>query len=207
VEHIGEAYGIHVKWIFRLVARLLRMSREDRGATRLGSKGAAAIGAKAFVTSAPIIVLIDGTDLGCLALRQAGSVAQESSRRVVVVFVRQFRLSGMTHAFVPDGIAIVEDALDAARTVALAQAISELDPRLVDWSFEVHEGEPMEHLMAAARSHGSDTIVIARPTTGMFRMDRRLSLVARMTRKWTGTLVVVRDDNVRGSSGDQSDIS
>lgn len=138
----------------------------------------------------PIVVGVDGSAAGRVALEEAAGSARGNDRLVVVVFVRHFPHAGLRALAFGTG-AVIEDAMDELQIVAEAEAIAVFDPAGVRWRFEVGRGEPAAELMRIAAAHDAETIVITARRHGALASFTLGVVTAQLLRRWQHCLLVV----------------
>lgn len=134
----------------------------------------------------------DGSEASRLAIREAGALAQQSGRSVVLVFVRESRYQATSSVLSVGALAPLQECLDGEQTIAQAQGIAVLDALGVPWSFELRYGQPATELMKAATAHEAETIVVAGRRHGAIGSVAHSSVTAQLLHRWPHALLVVR---------------
>ena len=141
----------------------------------------------------PIVVGTDGSDASRHALFEAGALAKETGRRVVLVVVRRLKQQGTAGVFAPGAIGPLQENLAAVQTLAQAQGIAVLDGLGVPWTFEVRCGQPAAELMKSATAHDAEIIVVAGRRRGTIgSIAGASSVTAQLLHHWPYSLLVVR---------------
>jgi nucleotide-binding universal stress UspA family protein len=140
----------------------------------------------------PIVVGADGSDTSRLAIEEAASIAKGSGQMVAVVFVRHFPFTGLG-VLGSAGLSavVVQNALDAAQSLAEAQSIAILDLAHVRWRFEVRTGEPAGELMGLATELEAEMIVVAGRRHGAIGGFTCGSVSMHLLHRWPGSLLVI----------------
>ena len=140
----------------------------------------------------PIVAGTHGSELSRSAIAEAGSLARQSGRSVVLVFVRQLRFEGSVSAFAFGAITHLNDAVDAEQIVAQAQGIALLDPLGIEWKLDIRCGQPATELMKAARAHSAETIVVGGRRRGTVGSIAHSSVSAQLLHRWPRSLLIIR---------------
>lgn len=122
-----------------------------------------------------VVVGVDGTSSGLAALTEAARDAAETHARVVCVHVRaEPMLAEMMVLMAPYATAVVSEWRDALELEAWLHCVQVVEPRGVDWEFQVAYGRPADALseIAAAR-RASAVYVGARRRGGWARRLHR----------------------------------
>lgn len=139
----------------------------------------------------PIVAGTDGSDVGRLAIAEAGRIAMSVGSGVVVVFARNSRLTGPTSVFAVDALNALEESIDSEQMIALAQGIAELDSIGVPWTFDVSRGHPVDQLIKAAERHHANTIVLGASRRRWRGRIGRSSAAQQLVQRWPHLLVLV----------------
>ena len=153
----------------------------------------------------PIVVGTDGSETSRLAIEEAALLSKGAGEPVMLVFVRQPRLAGLSAVGAGSlGVAVEQEALDGSQCLAEAQGIAILDPAGVNWSFEVRTGDPATELMRAADECHADTIVVAGRRHGVIGGIAYGSVCTHLLHRWPHSLLVVhRPSSPAGAHADR----
>jgi nucleotide-binding universal stress UspA family protein len=138
----------------------------------------------------PLIVGVDGSDGSLLGLREAVAMVAGTDRALVVAHIRPAPYKiwiTMTNT----GVCPMGDIADKSQMVTDAECIAAIGTTDAQWQFEVHRGEPAAALMEVARTHDSDTIVVAGRRHGPLGGFAYGATSVRLFHRWTGALIVL----------------
>jgi nucleotide-binding universal stress UspA family protein len=139
----------------------------------------------------PIIAGTDGSDLGALAIEEAGVLASRYRRPVMVVFVRPTPvLYDGLYAVPRTDQTCPTKSLGAREVLVAAQAITMLDSLDVSWTVRVRHGRPANELMRTAAENESTMIVVARRRLDSCRIPR-YSVTGRLITRWHKSLLIM----------------
>jgi nucleotide-binding universal stress UspA family protein len=147
----------------------------------------------------PVVVGVDGSDAGLLALEEAASMISGTERSLLAVFVRHIPCVAWS-ALNAGVVWHMESIVDETQNLAEAECCALLGVRGVRWHFEVGRGAPASELMRAATRHESDTIVVAGRRHGTFGGFASGAVATRLMHRWPGTLVVLHTPSRSKSS-------
>jgi len=141
--------------------------------------------------NSPIIVGADGSDLGALAIEEAGVLAKRYERTIVVVFVRKTPVfdDGACSLFSVSS-SCLREAPDAYEVLIQAQSAAILDALGVSWCFQVRSGRPAGELIRAAIENDATMIVVARRRFDQCRLPR-YSVAGRLSARWPNSLLIM----------------
>ena len=139
-----------------------------------------------------VVVGVDGTGDSLAALSSAADMAEESGASLLVVHVRHE--SGITAGSLDAAAeAAMSGALDQVEKMSRERASDVLAGRKVRSRFEVASGDPATELIAAAREHGANTIVVGGRSHGVIGGLVIGSVAQKLVRHSPVSVLVVRD--------------
>src|SRR5436305_5197376 len=115
-----------------------------------------------------MVVGVDGTADSLVALAAAADLAAAAKVSLVVVHVRhEPAMAAESVGWAAEGAMI--QTLDEVQNMSRERAEDVLSGRSIRWRFEVATGDPATELIAAARRHEAETIVVGGRVHGLIR--------------------------------------
>lgn len=139
-----------------------------------------------------MVVGVDGTAASLAGLSSAAELAEESGASLVVLHVRHD--GGFAAASLEAGAeAAMSEARDQAENASREGAWQVLAGRAVHWRFDVALGAPAKELIAAARDHHANAIVVGGRNHGIIGGLVVGSVAQKLVRHSPVSVLVVRD--------------